>query len=813
MKLAKTALALTVSAVLAACSDSGSSSTPTPTPTPAPSDPNTLSIKAIDGYLRNAVVWLDQNNNYELDANEPQTVSGEGGIASLDISDVTVTDNDRIMVQAIKGQTIDEDAVELTPITQNFLMVATTSQNVVTPLTTLVEMKMQQGLTEQEAIDATAVELNISAAMLTSDYIERSGSEAQTAQQSAKSLVVSGIMPTDVAELTDAAIITEKLDAAAQINQKVAELNDDELIVLDPVTGELIIDKDSDKDGVPDSLDKFPNDSKEQLDFDDDGQGDNADLDDDNDGVNDDQDAFPFDPSEDIDTDGDGMGNNQDTDDDNDGYLDEQDNDPVSPIVTPATFQACVSSLPALPSGAQSELANGRVYQVNRENLTGEAYAYTQFEQFVAHRTGMPQGWLPDANIEVWQIVIDDGTEVTSPHTDGPSLEFEYIDAATGQYRGFEDSFRRWWGYNLSATDTRARELNIPMLGSLSRVDAWDPSQQVTHTDAFTDTYLGKEIIDTPYGLREVCVTEYQGEYTFTPAEGSDKPLTQAKEHFTNYVDVDGIIVRSERDYSEQYNQDPTQTWGYQNYVKQLTGLTHNGQDYGQSTDQLNAAAQPETLAACLVQLPNAAPIAPLTGRSFDFNRQDNQGTIYQSGQYDYVYASETQTQWRGHQGVQQDRLTGEIYNHDSHTFYNFIEQHYTLSKIWLGLEAHTPEGELQWGSETMVNQVQSRKRDSLGYRQPQVSYVEVEAIDASKQTWQTARIVEHATYLGQFDDHLGQPACVTFKRTDTQFFKPGEKAPYTSEYDHAINWEDNLFVTKKLRTTEYTHLEQWLAK
>ena len=120
---------------------------------------------------------------------------------------------------------------------------------------------------------------------------------------------------------------------------------------------------DLDGDGYSNSEDAFPNDPREQKDFDGDGIGDNADKDDDNDGfsdndenrcktnpkdststpndndgdqivdcidsdddndgVEDSKDAFPLDDSEYIDTDGDGIGNNADLDDDGDGYSDE----------------------------------------------------------------------------------------------------------------------------------------------------------------------------------------------------------------------------------------------------------------------------------------------------------------------------------------------------------------------------------------------------------------------------------------------------------------------------------------------------------
>ena len=93
----------------------------------------------------------------------------------------------------------------------------------------------------------------------------------------------------------------------------------------------LLSETDSDNDGVTDDLDAFPTDPAEQIDTDNDGTGDNADLDDDNDGVTDDLDAFPTDPAEQIDTDNDGTGDNADLDDDNDGVADDLDVFPTDP--------------------------------------------------------------------------------------------------------------------------------------------------------------------------------------------------------------------------------------------------------------------------------------------------------------------------------------------------------------------------------------------------------------------------------------------------------------------------------------------------
>jgi hypothetical protein len=79
---------------------------------------------------------------------------------------------------------------------------------------------------------------------------------------------------------------------------------------------------DRDGDGVPDLQDAFPDNSRESVDSDGDGVGNNADTDDDNDGFADANDLFPLDPRESRDNDRDGVGDNLDSDDDNDGMSD-----------------------------------------------------------------------------------------------------------------------------------------------------------------------------------------------------------------------------------------------------------------------------------------------------------------------------------------------------------------------------------------------------------------------------------------------------------------------------------------------------------
>jgi len=86
------------------------------------------------------------------------------------------------------------------------------------------------------------------------------------------------------------------------------------------VTREVVmIDTDSDGDGVFDSEDAFPEDATETVDSDGDSVGDNADI-------------FPNDPAEQFDFDNDGTGDNADNDIDGDGVLNENDADDYAAV-------------------------------------------------------------------------------------------------------------------------------------------------------------------------------------------------------------------------------------------------------------------------------------------------------------------------------------------------------------------------------------------------------------------------------------------------------------------------------------------------
>ncbi len=106
---------------------------------------------AIDGYLSGATVFLDVNNNGELDEGEFSTITDENGFYSLelpqelDINGNGIFDPEEGTIIAIGG--VDT----ATGLTLETPLKATGGSQVISPLTTLIAQLVDQGLTVAEA--------------------------------------------------------------------------------------------------------------------------------------------------------------------------------------------------------------------------------------------------------------------------------------------------------------------------------------------------------------------------------------------------------------------------------------------------------------------------------------------------------------------------------------------------------------------------------------------------------------------------------------------------------------------------------------
>ena len=132
----------------------------------------TLTGIVADGYLRNARVFLDRNNNRVYDNGEPTAQSTAGGVYSLDVNP---GDGDLypVVVQVVAGQTIDEDTE--TPVANGYLLEASPGHwQFVSPLTTLVKLERDKNpsFSQQQAEIAIRSQLGITDSVsLFSDYI------------------------------------------------------------------------------------------------------------------------------------------------------------------------------------------------------------------------------------------------------------------------------------------------------------------------------------------------------------------------------------------------------------------------------------------------------------------------------------------------------------------------------------------------------------------------------------------------------------------------------------------------------------------
>ncbi|MDG3085446.1 thrombospondin type 3 repeat-containing protein [Vibrio hannami] len=312
----------------------------------------TYSVKAIDGYLRNAVIWLDVNQNNQLDTDsEPNTTTGAGGVGVLDVTGITDYEQYSLFVQAIPGETIDEATIsEANPegvaVQSAFMMSAPAGEAEVTPLSTMVNVLMhknpdamsdpdQAAQLKQQAVMEVADQLGIDPDSVLGDFV---ADEQEEAVFAARAVVESGhVLPTSSEEFDsmlqqveeqaeDATVLKVIESINEEIKTVVAATPADQLATTDsPVSSGTDMSTDTDTDGVPDELDSFPDDADEYLDSDRDGTGNNADDDDDNDGFLDTVDSYPTDKFRAGDHDGDGSDSLIDNDDDGDGFNDDID--------------------------------------------------------------------------------------------------------------------------------------------------------------------------------------------------------------------------------------------------------------------------------------------------------------------------------------------------------------------------------------------------------------------------------------------------------------------------------------------------------
>ncbi len=159
-----------LAALLTGCGGGGGGTPPTPTVA--------VAGVAVDGYLHNAIAFLDLNGNEQLDAGEPSARTNARGEFSLNAT-AEQKAAASVVIQAIAGETIDMDSPNA-PLSASMTLLAPPGKpEVVSPLTTWVAGTMRrENKTLDQAKASVALELGLNADVLLQDFVANSAHAA-----------------------------------------------------------------------------------------------------------------------------------------------------------------------------------------------------------------------------------------------------------------------------------------------------------------------------------------------------------------------------------------------------------------------------------------------------------------------------------------------------------------------------------------------------------------------------------------------------------------------------------------------------------
>lgn len=129
---------------------------------------------ALDGYLYQALVFLDLNGNGQYDSGEPSDTTDKNGKFTFNATYNQVSSHP-LIGKTIAGSTTDSDNPS-TFISQSMTLFAVQGvPNVISPLTTLVTAKIATGLTASDAKVLVQTELGLNDSEVLTDFIATSG--------------------------------------------------------------------------------------------------------------------------------------------------------------------------------------------------------------------------------------------------------------------------------------------------------------------------------------------------------------------------------------------------------------------------------------------------------------------------------------------------------------------------------------------------------------------------------------------------------------------------------------------------------------
>ncbi|WP_344806199.1 hypothetical protein [Allohahella marinimesophila] len=166
-------LALAVTTVLAGCSDdSKKGGSATLDPEDELPEGNIFDGRVIDGYLRNAFVWMDLNGNNDYEVNEPSAETGKFGLFSFTEAQLAGIENPAaypLLAFVESGKVVDEDLIAFNAATpeeeapglvlRSYTLKAPPGVRFITPFSTLTAAYINQQA-EANAADPAYVPLD-----------------------------------------------------------------------------------------------------------------------------------------------------------------------------------------------------------------------------------------------------------------------------------------------------------------------------------------------------------------------------------------------------------------------------------------------------------------------------------------------------------------------------------------------------------------------------------------------------------------------------------------------------------------------------
>ncbi|WP_226377696.1 hypothetical protein [Citrifermentans bremense] len=170
--------------MLAGCGGGGGSTAPTAT----------VAGKVADGYLVDAVVFMDKNGNYTLDAGEPNTVTDANGGYTLTVDPADIGKYP-IVALAIAGTTIDMDtkthvlrSYPLSLPKESVTGTVSSDSNFLSPISTQLRELMESGTSMPDAMAQLRTRLSAGTNIM-ADYIASQNEPMHTAARNMAALM------------------------------------------------------------------------------------------------------------------------------------------------------------------------------------------------------------------------------------------------------------------------------------------------------------------------------------------------------------------------------------------------------------------------------------------------------------------------------------------------------------------------------------------------------------------------------------------------------------------------------------------------